>query len=187
MQRIGGRFTLIYFVLLFTGLAFSAFGYRFGVWGFFIAGILWIMVTPFAVRTSVPAEIRKWSILFLLVGAVLGILSGWAFGETLKPLIGLVGGAMIGGVGGWLLFVLVLDWVHIVLETFLPKLSTIILYIVFLLGAILGAIVLGDVIPKYFETAGGGLLVGGVFGSFLGILQGAEVVRRQTEECIHNL
>ena len=186
MQRIGGRFTLIYLVLLFTGLAFAAFGYRFGAWGFVIAGALWIVVTPFAVRSTVPAEVRKWSLLFLLVGAAFGTLSGWLLGDLLRPLVGLVGGGMIGGVGGWLLFSLVFDWSHMLLDWFLPRLSTIILYATFLLGALWGAVALGDIVPKYFETTGGGLLIGGVFGVFMGTWVGAEIIRRREEERVRN-
>lgn len=178
---------LIYFVLLFTGLAFSAFGYRFGIWGFVIAGVLWILVTPFAVRSTVPAEIRKWSIIFLLLGATLGTAAGIVLGEAIRPLVGLVGGGMIGGVGSWILYVLVMDKIHFLLEKFLPKLSMFILYAVFLLGVIWGSISLGEVMPKYFENIGGSLLIGGVFGSFAGIWQGAEILRQQGEDTVQTI
>jgi hypothetical protein len=174
MEKFGGRFILIYFILLFTGLAFSAFGYRFHVSGFTISGIIWILVTPFAVKSYISMGIRKWSITLLLLGAMMGFVAGMIFGESIKPMVGLIGGVMIGGIGAWLLYSLVFDIFHIVLDVIAPKLSTFILFAVFALGAFWGAVNLSNSIPRYFETTGGGMLIGGIGGAFLGILLGAK-------------
>lgn len=174
MEKIGGRFILIYFILLFTGLAFSAFGYRFGVLGFTIAGIIWVLVTPFAVKSYVPLEIRKWSMTLLLLGAMAGYVVGMVFGENIRPMLGLVGGVMIGGMGGWLLYTLTFDIFHIILDILAPKLSTFILFAIFALGAFWGAVNLSNSIPKYFEIIGGGILIGGLAGAFFGIFLGAK-------------
>src|SRR5688572_11506494 len=104
MGKFGGRFIVIYMILLFTGLAFSALGYRFDVSGFTITGAFFIVLTPYAVRSYVPLEIRKWSIALLLPGAAAGAFLGTVLGEPIKPLIGLIGGIMIGGIGGWVLY-----------------------------------------------------------------------------------
>ncbi|HET7142584.1 MAG TPA: hypothetical protein VFI68_01080 [Anaerolineales bacterium] len=182
MEKFNVRFILIYFVLLFTGLAFSALGYRFHVTGFIVAGIVWILVTPFAVRSTVHGQVRKWSIILLLIGAIGGVAAGTIFGENIKPIVGWIGGTVIGGVGGWLLYSLLFDSIlHLIFDAILPKVSTIILFIVFILGALWGASSLGPSIPRYFEVIGGSMLVGGIIGAFSGILLGTEIIKRQEE------
>jgi hypothetical protein len=176
------RMTLIYFVLLFTGLAFSSFGYRFNIIGFTISGVVWILITPFAVKSTVPYEVKKWSLLFLLTGGIIGTAAGLVLGDDIKQLVGLIGGAVIGGVGGWLLYGIFSDAItHLLFDAIFPKLSAIIMIGLFVLGAIWGAISLSDIVPRYFETVGGGLLIGGTIGSFSGILLGAEIIKRENE------
>ncbi len=182
MDVAGRRISLIYFVLLFSGLALLALGYRFNTLGFMAAGMIWILVTPFAVKSYVPIQVRTWAIVLLVLGGLVGAVTGKLLGEDIKPIVGLIGGAMLGGIGGWLLYSIVLDpLAHLVFDVFLPKISTVVLFIVFGLGAFWGAISLRDSIPKYFEVVGGGILVGGTCGAFFGILLGAEAIKRQEE------
>jgi hypothetical protein len=182
MEKVSGRFTLIYFVLLVAGLAISALGYRFNIWGFVSAGVIWILVTPSAVKSTVPYQIRMGSVLLLIIGGAGGVLLGLIAGEAIKPIVGLLGGFMLGGIGGWAFYGLIFDSVlHFMFDSLLPKVSTIILIIIFTLGGLWGAISLSPMIPKYFESVGGGMLVGGIIGAFSGILLGAEIIKRQTE------
>jgi hypothetical protein len=181
MEIFGGRFLLIYFVLMFTGLAFAAFGYQFNVSGFVIAGIIWILVTPYSVRSHVPAQIRKWSVIFLLIGATAGIIVAMIFGESVKSIVGLIGGIVIGGAGGWVLYGIVFEALHILLDVILPKVSNFLVLVVLFLGALWGAINLSSSIPQYFGVIGGGLLVGGILGVFLGIVAGAKALEMDTQ------
>ena len=120
--------------------------------------------------------------MLLVLGSYVGIVAGELLGESIKPIVGLIGGAMLGGVGGWLLYSIIFDpLAHFVFDIILPKVSTIILLIVFSLGAFWGAISLRDSVPKYFEVVGGGILVGGSCGALLGIVLGSEVIERQKE------
>lgn len=167
-------------MLLFTGLAFSAFGYRFNVMGFFISGIIWILITPYAVKSTVNYEIRKWALIFLIIGGLCGFLAGIIIGESIKPYVGIIGGAVIGGLGMWLMSELIFN--SLIIEVFLPKISSYLRFVIICAGGILGIFYFNDSIPKYFETIGGGILVGGTIGILIGIYFGKLIINSEREE-----
>lgn len=109
MDRSEKRMSLIYFVLLFTGLAFSGLGYRFNITGFIVSGVIWILVTPFAVKSTVPIQIRIWAIIFLFIGGLVGLIAGAVLGDSIKSFVGLLGGAIIGGIGIVVIYQIIFD------------------------------------------------------------------------------
>lgn len=176
------RMTLIYFVLLFVGVAFLGFGYRFNVMGFMISGILWLLVVPFAVRSTVHPYVVKWGLISTFIGSVAGAGFGIYFGKDITPIIGLLGGGMIGGIGSFLLQGILFDSIlHLVFDAIFPKISNVVFYAVFIMGFIWGAVSLKELVPKYFEEVGGGILIGGTLGAFVSILLALEVIKREKE------
>lgn len=165
--------------LMFVGMSILVMGLRYDEPVLTIGGVVFILITVVTAIGSIPSKMLIWTLVGTLVGTLIGTLVGVLVGHAAELLVGVIGGAVFGAISGTVLLAVgvenlgvpVLSGLKVAIipravEKFLFALGG-------LLGAILGAIGLREIIVKVFGMIGGGAISIGVLGMIAGSFVGA--------------
>src|SRR5512135_2058846 len=93
------RFPL-FTILMFFGLSSISIGWRVHETAVIIFGVVFLALTGFSFRRSIPRKVLIGSYTGSILGISFGIWLGSIFSASVKGLIGIVGAGMVGAIAG---------------------------------------------------------------------------------------
>jgi hypothetical protein len=177
-QTHPGRFA-VYFLLMFAGLASAVLGLVYQETLLIGIGAVFIVVTLFAFRSTIPLTVSAWALVWMLVGALVGASFGLYLGTVAEAMVGIIGAAVLGatvgvvllggGLGG-ALGAPVFPGVKVMV---LPRAAARGLFFIgAVIGGILGVIGLREGVTTVFGPIGGGVVALGSLGFVVGLFLG---------------
>jgi hypothetical protein len=170
-------------MLSFFGLSFMAVGLYFHQQPLWIFGLGFWLVVWITFRKSFSKAILLGGILGTLFGCGAGVLLGVLLGDQMNGYIALVGSAIVGAVGGVMVFQLFVGggigeiMIHLS-NHYLSKIMDGLLLVITGIGAVVGIFTLSGSIPKYYGPVGGSGVALGMVGLVVGMLLGRKMDQR---------